>query len=538
MSQLFDDETMSPKLRLNPASMLDRDGELPFSLPLNLVVDDPDVLRALVKFTDEDERQQFALEALKIGVIALRHVGGHATADLIQRESSRLVRDMEQTLQHHVQLIHGRLADSLKEYFDPSDGRFNQRVQLLVGQDGELARLLKCQIDGDSSHLARTLLAHVGRDSPLMKVLDPEQSAGLLATLKGSVELQLKQQRDHVLKEFSLDNKDGALARLICELTAKHGDLTKDLRGKIDEVVKEFSLDKQDSALSRLVQNVDRAQRTITNEFSLDSDTSALSRLKRELLELLASADKKNQSFQEEVKISLAKVVATRQEAERSTRHGLVFQDAVCEFLAREAQHAGDIACPTGNITGLIKNCKVGDCVIELGPDSAAPGSKIVIEAKEEAGVTLARAREEIETARKNRGADWGLFVFSRKTAPATLEPFQRYGNDLIVVWDAEDSAADVFLKAGVIAARALCFRKERKNAAAQVDFETIDRAILEIEKRAGNLDEVRKSAETIQSSSAKILERVRIDREALERQVTLLREKVGDLRTIISTPQ
>ena len=197
------------------------------------------------------------------------------------------------------------------------------------------------------------------------------------------------------------------------------------------------------------------------------------------------------------------------------------------EFLAREAQHAGDVATPTGNTTGLIKNCKVGDCVVELGPDSAAPGSKIVIEAKEEGGVTLAAARQEIEMARKNRGADWGLFVFSRKTAPTGLEPFQRYGNDFVVIWDAEDPSSDVFLKAGIIAARALCFRAERKTAAAMVDFEAIDRAILEIEKRAGNLEEVRKSAETIQSSSAKILERVRIDREALEKQVTQLREKV-----------
>src|SRR5262249_26491820 len=156
---------------------------------------------------------------------------------------------------------------------------------------------------------------------------------------------------------------------------------------------------------------------------------------------------------------------------------------------------------PTGSTTGLIKNCKVGDCVVELGPDSAAPGSKIVIEAKEECGITLAAARQEIEQARKNRGADWGLFVFSKKTAPAGLEPFQRYGNDFVVIWDAEDAASDVFLKAGLIAARALCFRAQRNTAAAVADFDAIERAVLEIEKRAGNLDEVGKSAGTIKSA-------------------------------------
>jgi dsDNA-specific endonuclease/ATPase MutS2 len=63
------------------------------------------------------------------------------------------------------------------------------------------------------------------------------------------------------------------------------------------------------------------------------------------------------------------------------------------------------------------------------------------------------------------------------------------------------------------------------------MDFNAIDKAILEVERRAGNLDEVRKAAESIQSSSARILDRVRIDREALETQVAALREKTAELR-------
>jgi hypothetical protein len=321
-------------------------------------------------------------------------------------------------------------------------------------------------------------------------------------------------------------------------LTKNHGDVGNALQTKIDTVIKEFSLNEENSALSRLVQSVTQAQRTITNEFSLDSETSCLSRLKRQLVELLADAEKKNHDFQEEVKVSLARIVTTRQEAERSTRHGMEFQDAVCEFIMRQSQHAGDIAIPTANTTGLIKNCKVGDCVVELGPDSAAPGARIAVEAKDEAAYTLARARDEIETARKNRGADWGLFVFAKKTAPPGLEPFQRYGNDFVVVWDAEDVLTDVFLKAGIIAARALCFRDEKQSAAQQCDFEAIEKAILEIEKRAGNLEEVRKSAETIQSASKKILDRVRIDRESLDTQVEVLRERVKDLRQFAAVSQ
>jgi len=533
MTELLNETLFAASRPIHRDESLNNDGEFP--LPLELVIHDRDVIRALMEYPEGHERNQFAIEALKIGVLALRHVGGQVSADLIQRESARLVKDMQQTLDGHMHMIHGRLGDALKEYFDPESGRFNDRVRRLVGQDGELSQLIKGFIDGENSQLARTMVTQI---SPLMKHLDPQQSEGLISVLRMSVETQLGQHRDHVLKEFSLDYKDGALCRLVNELTTKHGDLSKDLQVKIDAVVKEFSLNEENSALSRLVRNVDQAQRTITQEFSLDSDNSCLSRLKRELCELLFEAEKRNQLFQEEVKVSLAKIVTTRQEADRGTRHGLLFQDAVCDFLAREAQHAGDVANPTATTTGLIKNCKVGDCVIELGPDSAAPGARVVVEAKEEAGYSLARAREEIETARKNRDAEWGLFVFSKKTAPSGLEPFQRYGNDLIVVWDVADTMSDVFLKAGVIAARALCFRAERQSAAQQVDFKVIESAINEIEKRACNLDEVRKSAETIHSSSTKILDRVRIDREALEKQVATLREKVQDLREIIAVPK
>jgi hypothetical protein len=512
-----------------------QDADLPYSLTLELVTYDRDVIRALCEYAEGFERNQYALEALKIGVLALRHVGGQMSADLIQRESARLVKDMQRTLDQHMQLIQGRLGDALKEYFDPESGRFNDRVKRLVGQDGELSQVIKGFIDGENSQLARTMF---GQIAPLMKHLDPQQSEGLLALLRGSMEAQLAQHRDQVLKEFSLDHKEGALCRLVKELAAKHGDLSKDLQVKIDAVVKEFSLNEEGSALSRLVQNVTHAQRTITNEFSLDSETSCLSRLKRELVELLACAEAKNSKFQEDVKVSIAKIVTTRQEVQRSTRHGIEFEVAVCEFLAREAQYAGDIATPTAQTTGRIKNCKVGDSVIELGPDSAAPGARIVIEAKEEAGYTLSRAREEIETARKNRDAEWGLFVFSKKTAPRGLEPFQRCGNDFVVVWDAEDAASDVYLKAGILACRALCFRAQRQSAAQQVDFDVIEKAILEIEKRAGNLDEVRKAAETIQSSSGKILERIRIDRDALEKQVVLLRDRVDDLKNTVMAQQ
>jgi hypothetical protein len=514
-------------------STADHSGFDPFPIVLELVVGDPDVIRALSDYREGDERNRFALDALKIGVLALRHIGGQATADLVQRE----VRGMQQALEQHLQNVRGQIAGTLKEYFDPSDGRFSQRVNGLVSPDGELAHLIRSHVEGENSHMVRTLVAHVGSNSPLMKQLDPTQSAGLLGVLKQTVELQLTEHGRRVVNEFSLDNKEGALTRLVGELTTKHGDLARSVGERIDQVIKEFSLDKPDSALSRLVQNVDRAQRTITDEFSLNNNASCLSRLKNELTTILKAHVDTNAEFQEEVKGALRELTARRQEIARSTRHGVIFEDAVCEFVAREAQFVGDIATAVGCTTGLMKR-KIGDCLVELGPDSAAPGAKIIIEAKEEAGYTLQRAIAEIEEARKNRDADWGIFVFSRGISPSGLDPFRRYGRDFFVTWDAEDPTSDVYLKVAIDAARALCFGIQRQRAAQHVDFERIDKAILEIESRARNLDEVRTWATTIQSNSEKILERIRKDREALEKQAAILREHAADLIQLVKETQ
>ena len=134
-----------------------QDADLPYSLTLELVTYDRDVIRALCEYAEGFERNQYALEALKIGVLALRHVCGQMSADLIQRESGRLVKDMQQTLDQHMQLIQGRLGDALKEYFDPESGRFNDRVKRLVGQDCELSHVIKGFIDGENSQLSLTM---------------------------------------------------------------------------------------------------------------------------------------------------------------------------------------------------------------------------------------------------------------------------------------------------------------------------------------------------------------------------------------------
>ncbi len=112
-----------------------------------------------------------------------------------------------------------------------------------------------------------------------MKLLNPEESDGLVSSIRSTVTEVIDKEQKCILGEFSLDNDNGALKRLVNELTQANGQLKAGLADQIDTVVKEFSLDKEDSALSRLVRRVEIAEETITKEFSLDEDGSALSRL-------------------------------------------------------------------------------------------------------------------------------------------------------------------------------------------------------------------------------------------------------------------
>jgi hypothetical protein len=280
---------------------------------------------------------------------------------------------------------------------------------------------------------------------------------------------------------------------------------------------------------------LESTQQAIDANLTLDSDESALSRLRKEVLDILDAHKQTNQSFQEEVKLALQRMVVQREEAARSTTHGLIFEDVVCEFLSREAQKLGDIATRTGETTGLIKGCKVGDCLLELSPESAAPGARIVAEAKEKAQFALSKAREEIEKARDNRGAQVGLFIYSARTAPVEFQasPLQRYGSDVFVAWDPEDPSTDLALRIACTLARALCIRVAQHSAEQSADFEAVDAAILEVERQTNFLSAIENAAGDIQRGSEAILDRVRITRKSLTKQVELLREKMQELKAL-----
>lgn len=517
---------------VDPVAGSSRDeGAQQTGLRLDLLIEDPETIAALVAYPEGRERTRFVRTALRIGILALNQAQGRIDSESVRNEGDRLVREIETRLADYRRQTESQLANTLKEYFDPQNGRFNERVERLVRQDGELEKLMRARMEEAERTLADTLTRHVGADSVLMQHLAPGESNQLLAAVREHVEETLSTQAESILREFSLDNSQGALARLVRELKDKHGEAAEGLKERIGEVVQEFSLDNEQSALSRLVRRVESAQKQISNEFSLDAENSALARMKRELTQMIEAQNRAAQEFQTQVVSALDAMRARKAAEAASTTHGHDFQQAGFEILQDLATRAGDIAEDTGNTTGLIPRGKVGDAVITLGADNAAAGARIAVEFKEAGNYTLKDTLDEIDTARKNRDAGVGLFVHSARTAPKGIETLARYGNDIIVVWDAEDEAGDVYLKAAFMATKALAVRARLENAERAADFQAIDKSLHEIQRQVKYLDEIRTWSGTIKNSAEKVIDRVERMQKALDAELENLGEQVEQLK-------
>lgn len=140
---------------------------------LDMSIDDPESVAALVAFPAGRERHRFVRTALRIGIIALNQAQTRIDADSVRKEGEHLIRTLDARLEDYRKQAETQINTSLREYFDPANGRFTERVERLVRQDGELEMVMRGQIQKAEAAVAGTLIQHVGADSPLMQMLSP-----------------------------------------------------------------------------------------------------------------------------------------------------------------------------------------------------------------------------------------------------------------------------------------------------------------------------------------------------------------------------
>jgi len=504
---------------------------IPSSLRIDHTIRDADLIREILAYPEGRIRNDFIDTCLRIGALALKQAEGQIDAQAVRKEGEQLMGELQRALNMHRDSVVDQIGTSLKAYFDPESGRLEERLSRLLKHDGELEQLLRRQIGAGDSEIAKTLAAHVGDSSPVLKLLDPESSNGVVKSMAQVLDKALAADSERIIGEFSLDKQDSALSRFLKAVSDKQGEMTGNLQDSIKVMVDEFSLDKENSALSRLVKQVDVAQKQISAEFTLDSETSALARMRKELLDLLAKSNDDSQRMLRDIHGLVESLHVRKEEAARSTTHGDQFESGLYNLVEKISRDAGDIVTATGNTTGSIRNCKKGDIVVQISKEHVAADSNIVLEAKDDASYTVQSALTEIDEARKNRNAEIGIFVFSKNTAPEGLKTFRRYGKDVLAVWDIDNPDSDIFIEVTLSLAKGLCVQAGGSDSRSQADLEKMNIAIRDIEKQSGYFDDIITYSETIRSSGNKIITRILTMRDKILKQVNALDNIQGDLK-------
>lgn len=446
-------------------------------IKLVLAVSDPDTTAELHRFTDEAQRADYALAALRIGVLAMRQVRGELDAKTIRDEGEAILKRIDQALTAYEKSVETKMAATLASYFDPTKGEFSRRVKQLTEDGGEIERVMLAQVSGDSSALGRTLSEAVGQASPLMRMLNPKATDGIVEQLRATAEAVNAQNREQIIGQFDLNDPNSALSKFVAKAQAQSQTVEEALGTKVNDLARMLSLDVGDSAMSRL---------------------------KQILLDTLKASEQGNAEFRQSVLDVLTEFTTRKAAAEKSTLHGLDFEDAVVGAVIDFANEHNDVPEATGTTTGAIRNCKVGDVVVTVGREYAAEGARFVVEAKEAANYDLAKALEEMDLALKNRRASSGVFVSSTATSQPSIPALRRQGNVVVVRWHQDAPETLPYLYAALSIARAIA-STDGQGAIGDADIDDLDKCVRVIEKKINHLDAIMTSAKTVESSARKI---------------------------------
>ena len=105
---------------------------------LDLWLRDADLVQPLLEYPEGRERDEFVRRALRIGILALQQAQARIDTDSVRREGEHFISQLGSHLNTFQDRIGNLLTTTLKDYLDPRDGRFAERVERLVRDGGDL----------------------------------------------------------------------------------------------------------------------------------------------------------------------------------------------------------------------------------------------------------------------------------------------------------------------------------------------------------------------------------------------------------------
>jgi hypothetical protein len=165
---------------------------------LNLEVREPLVVAYFEPWA-EPERSAKAIEALKVGVIALQTAC--PTLD------TQIVKDQFAEMQEE-------LGQALARYFADKDGVVPKSLNEAFGDKGALPQFFQRYFDPETGKLVRLIDSQVGPSSRFGRLFDVKNKDGVIAVIEEKVKHLVEAKLNEVLKEFSLDEDGSAMNKL------------------------------------------------------------------------------------------------------------------------------------------------------------------------------------------------------------------------------------------------------------------------------------------------------------------------------------
>lgn len=195
------------------------------NMDLNLVITDRNVLAYLAQFEDEDIQCEKALEALKVGVIAIQSASPTLDTQVVQSKFA----EVESRMKEQMGEFQKKVADDLLRYFAENDGVVPRSIDGVFGDKGAVTRTLQTFFDPADGKLSRLMQAQIGPQSTFGKALDPQNKQGVIALIEARVQELVEAKLDEVLQQFSLDEDGSAMCRLKLMLSEFFGQLNQSL---------------------------------------------------------------------------------------------------------------------------------------------------------------------------------------------------------------------------------------------------------------------------------------------------------------------
>jgi uncharacterized protein YoxC len=434
------------------------------------------------------QRGQIAAEVWQVGLRALEHAQAGANAARLEDVGKALLEDVQVKLQGYVDSQSQVVETQLRGFLDPRDGRLMVRLDGLLKEGGELARVLQ-QHTGPGSKLQTTIMASI---TPLLNRLNPTDQDGVVLMIKRQVEQVLGASQAAVRDALDPAVERSAANRFLTGLREQLKAAGTAQEKQFAQVTAALDANNEQSLLSRLLRETRAAQAQVLAALNPSDEKSLLAPLKKTIEDLLAGYQQQQMAaletqrvrqaaFEKDILEKVTRLETRKDALRRGVKAGQAFEVQVFDFVnSMFAAGPYDIEF-TGNTAPPGSRRKVGDVVLAFNGESRFTGSRVVLEAKHEGGMSQKKALIELADARDNRGAHVGVFVLSSAAAEASqgFPAFVRCGCDILVQWNPDDPASDAYLHAALLLALALAARIQTHEVVDELrELETLEKVL------------------------------------------------------------